>query len=225
MKKNEMKEKLADIASFFACILVILAIAYFTGFLKGFGVKDFADAFNNLGANLSNSSLGKNAGKNYKNTGSKNSGNNETFEGYQVARIPEAVLRGVKTSHLWTFLFNSNKKVVFYIYDDSSAAFNSSVQNYLSTKKNAQIYSLYAYTNRSFSSMNIGNYGASKICNSLEECNEQRQRASDYSLMSSFLKYCGKTMCVINSSSQKYIRLTNKDSNKATQMLNALKYW
>lgn len=225
MKKSEIKEKLANLVSFIACIIVILAIAYFTGFLKGFRAKDFADAYNNLTATLSASSFGKNAGKNVVGSGNNRSEKNETYEGYQVARIPEAVLRGVKSSHLWTFLFDSNKKVVFYVYDDSSSEFNSSVQNYFNTSKNASAYSLYAYTNRSFTSMNIGNYGASKVCNSLEECNEQRQKASDYSLMSSFLKYCGKTMCIINPSTQKYIKLKNKDANQAAKMLNDVRYW
>lgn len=222
MKKKEIKDKLLDVASFFACIAVILGIAYFTGFLKGFAPKDFADAFNNFDTNVSNSSLAKLAGKN---SVGRSSNRNETYEGYEVTRVPEAVLRGVNTTGLWTFIFNADKKVVFYIYDDSSADFNSAVQNYLSSDKNSSAYNIHTYTNRSFNGMNLGNYGASKICNSLEECNQQRQNASDYSLMTAFMKYCGKTMCVINPSMKKYTRLKKKDANQATKMLDDLRYW
>ena len=223
MKKNDINDKLLDLASFFACIVVIAVVAYFTGFLKGFAPKDFVDAFKNFGPNLANSPLVKLAGKASFDT--NNSGKNETYEGYEVTKIPEAVLRGVKIDGLWTFLFDSDKKVVFYIYDDSSEDFNSSVKNFLSSNKNASAYNLYEYTNLSFSSMNLGNYGASKVCNSLEECNQQRQNASDYSLMTAFLKYCGKTMCVINPSTKKYTRLKNKDAMEATKMLDDLRYW
>ena len=224
MKKNEIKEKLADAGCFLVCVAVILGIAYFTGFLKGFAPQDFVDAYNNLTANLSNSSLAKNAGKNI-DSSSGNSGRNETYEGYPVAKIPDAVLRGVRTTRMWAFLLENTKKTVFYIYDDSSEEFNSAVKNYLSTKKNASIYELYAYSKSSFSSMNIGNYGSDKICNSLEECNAVRQRASDYSSMTSFLNYCGRTMCVFDPSTQKYIRLKNRNNKQAAQMLDDLRYW
>lgn len=223
--KKEVKDKLVEAGSFLACVAVILGIAYFTGFLKGFGAKDFVDAYNNLTSNLSNSSFGKNAGTSVIDKSSGNSGRNETYEGYQTALVPAAVLRGINTTHLWSFLFNSSKKTVFYIYDDSSSDFNNSVQNYLSTKKNKNAYSVYGYTKNSFSSMNLGNFGSSEICNSLEECNAQRQRASDYSAMTEFLKYCGKTMCVFNPSTQKYVRLKNRNVQNATQMLNDLRYW
>ena len=73
--------------------------------------------------------------------------------------------------------------------------------------------------------MNLGNYGSDKICNSLEECNAVRQRASDYSSMTSFLNYCGRTMCVFDPSTQKYVRLKNRNNKQAAQMLNDLRYW
>ena len=223
--KKEVKEKLSEIGSFIACLVVILAIAYFTGFLKGFAPKDFADAYNQLTSNLSNTSAGKKAGSNFIKKSSGAGAKNEVYAGYSVIRIPETVKRGVNTTHMWTFLFNSSKKTVFYIYDDSSADFDSSIKNYLSSKKNAGIYDIYSYTNSNFSGMNIGNYGPSEICNSLEECNAVRQRASDYSSMTAFLKHCGKTMCVINPSMQSYIRLKTRNANQAKQMLNDLRYW
>lgn len=222
MKKKEIKDKLLDVASFFACILVIVLIAYFTGFLKGFAPKDFADAFTNFNDNLSNSSLAKFAGEN---SDGSIAGRNEVYEGYEVTKVPESVLRGVKSNGLWKFIFNADRKVVFYMYGDSTEDFNSSVQNYLSSGKNSSEYKLYAYTNASFSNMNLGNYGATEVCNSLEECNKQRQEASDYSLMTAFMKYCGKTMCIINPETKKYARLKKKNADDATKMLDAFKDW
>ena len=48
--------------------------------------------------------------------------------------IPQAVLRGVAASGAWKQIFYSDKKVVFYVYNNMQSDFHYSVQNYLSTK-------------------------------------------------------------------------------------------
>lgn len=59
LMKKEIKDKLIEAGSFFACILVLLAIGYFTGFIKGFSPEDFQEAYNRTAANLTKSSAKK----------------------------------------------------------------------------------------------------------------------------------------------------------------------
>ena len=79
------------------------------------------------------------------------------------------------------------------------------------------------YGKDDFSNLRLGEVGPSKICNSLQECNQVRQKASDYSTMAEFLKYCGKTMCIINPSKGEYVRV--KTRNSAIKMLDDLQNW
>lgn len=39
--KKELKDKIIEIASYLICLAIILAIGYFTGYLKGFTPSDF----------------------------------------------------------------------------------------------------------------------------------------------------------------------------------------
>ena len=212
--KKEIAEILKESLSFMLCVTFLFAIAYYTGFLKNFSIQNFINAYNDI-LNIS-----KVSNKDY-------ATNTKTrivkYGNYQPSRIPEAVLRGVESSNTWGNVFNSNTKAIFYIYDESSKDFHYRIQNY-TPKLNAN-YNVFAYTTENFNNIRTGVVGPSKICNSLEECNEQRIKASDYSALAGFMRSCGKTLCIINPSKGQYVRLMSKDGGQAVQMISALKHW
>ena len=223
--KKEIKDKLIEIVSFFICLAVLLAIAYYSGFIKGFSVSDFQDAYNRLVYNFTNSASKSGVKTDLFDTSNKNTKRISSYKNYHPMRIPEEVLRGVDTSGVWKNVFYSNKKVVFYIYDESQLNFHNSIANYLSTNTKAQKYNLVAYSENSFNSMRLGDIGPSKICDSLEECNSVRQKAADYTALSEFMQRCGRYMCIINPNRQQYIKLSSKNSGQAAQMILELMNW
>lgn len=223
--KKEIKDKLIEIVSFFICLAVLFAIAYYSGFIKGFSVSDFQDAYNRLVYNFTNSASKSGVKTDLFDTSNKNTKRISSYKNYHPMRIPEDVLRGVDTSGVWKNVFYSNKKVVFYIYDESQLNFHNSIANYLSTNTKAQKYNLVAYSENSFNSMHLGDFGPSKICDSLEECNSVRQKAADYTALSEFMQRCGRYMCIINPNRQQYIKLSSKNSGQAVQMILELMNW
>ena len=223
--KKEIKDKLIEIVSFFICLAALLAIAYYSGFIKGFSVSDFQDAYNRLVYNFTNSASKSGVKTDLFDTSNKNTKRISSYKNYHPMRIPEEVLRGVDTSGVWKNVFYSNKKVVFYIYDESQLNFHNSIANYLSTNTKAQKYNLVAYSENSFNSMRLGDIGPSKICDSLEECNSIRQKAADYTALSEFMRRCGRYMCIINPNRQQYIKLSSKNSGQAVQMILELMNW
>lgn len=208
MKKDEILEKLSALFNFVLSVGIILAIGYFTGVLKGFTVNDFKDAY----ANLSQ-------GNNVKYTKS----NIYEYGGYQPSRIPDAVYRASAKSGNFANILNSNVKAIFFIEGDTQASksFHYNIQNYLPQVRTK--YNVFVYSPTEFKYMLSGNSSAAKICNSLEECNEQRQKAVDHAALVSFFENCGKTMCIINPVKHQYVRL-NKYSD-AVNMINALQNW
>lgn len=221
--KKEYKNKLIEIGGYCTCLIVILAIGYFSGYLKGFAPDDFVNAYEQITADLSKSSAVKNTNVSFSRTKSIGSKTTSTYNDYQAARIPVAVIRGVNTSGTWTEIFNSHNKTVFYLYDKQDDSFDSSIKNFVNNGVLSSKYTVYSYGKDDFSNLRLGEVGPSKICNSLQECNQVRQKASDYSTMAEFLKYCGKTMCIINPSKGEYVRV--KTRNSAIKMLDDLQNW
>lgn len=223
--KKEIKDKLIEVGSFFICLAVLLAIAYYSGFIKEFSVKDFQNAYEKS-INAVTTTTFKNKNKsNLFNTNNSKSKHISTYKDYSTMRIPVAVLRGVASSQSWENVFYSDKKVVFFVYSDSQTDFYNSVSNYLNTKSKKNKYKLVAYTQSSINSIRVGDIGPSKICDSLDECNAVRQKAADYTALSEFIKQCGKYMCIINPQEQKYVKLRNKNSYQAVKMINDLVNW
>lgn len=84
-------------------------------------------------------------------------------------------------------------------------------------------YNIVSYTPTSFGSVRLGDIGPSEICKNLQECNANRQKASDYITLSEFLKQCGRTACIINPTESEYIRLNSR--NIATSAIYSLQNW
>lgn len=216
--RKELKAKLTEIVSFVVCLIVILVVVLNFGLLKNVPAINLDLAFAQI-KGVFNGEL--KASPNSVSYGSKQ--DIQKVNGYQPNRIPESVLRGAQYSGTWANMFNSSHKVIFYIYDKNSSDFNIKVQN--SVHSENLNYALKSYEQEEFNNVRVGLNGPVKMCNSIEECNKQRQNASDYSSVAAFLKMCGKTMCIINPPKRQFVRLNSKNSSDAIQMLNSLKSW
>ncbi len=224
-------DKLKDTGSFILCLGVLLGIAYFSGFLKGFAPSDFLDAYQRVVYNLSKNSKSAEDRAGILSTGNSTAKKSSSFSSYRPHTIPETVIRGVHSSGTWTNIFESDKKVVFYLYDptgeDSSLSeeFHHKMTSYINNKDNRPYYNIFAYTTDAFKNMRTGAVGPSKICDSLEECNQQRMNASDYSNMAEFFKRCGRTVCIINPANEQYVILRDRNFGNAVYVLNDLREW
>lgn len=221
--KKEVKNKLKEIGNYGLCIAIVLGIAYYTGILKGFAPSDFENAYKQITTDLSQSPTIKNNNINLGNTTSKGSTRSTSYNNYQVAKIPIPVVRGVNAEHYFTEIFNPSTKTVFYFYDKPMDTFDASIKNYLSRGQISSKYRILAYSKSGFKNLHLGTYGQSKICDSIQECNAVRQKATDYTYMSEFLKSCGRTMCIINQSKGEFIRLRNRDN--AIKILEDMQNW
>ncbi len=192
------------IKGFFKLVFVVaiaLGIAYHTGYLNGFTPADFQEAFTNI-----------------------TSSDKDPKYLFKPVKFKESQLRAAYSVNLFKKMINSNEKVVFYIYTDSQTDFHREVQRYLNSSV-AQKYLVYSYPESSFKRISLGNGGTTSICNSIDECKAQHQKTADYNEISTFLRACGKTMCVINPQRKQYVRLTRKDATMAKSMLNYLRNW
>ncbi len=215
--------KLKELSAFLVCIAAILGLAYYSGILKGFAPKDFQNAFNDLGSTISGNVKSSGAAK-YLATNPEDRVSAAVYKSYRPMIIPANVLKGSETSRSWTNIFNSNKKVVFYLYDDSDN-FNSEIISYANRNKLGKYYDFQQYSRKGFAHYNMGGTGPSKICNSLQECNEMREKASNYSLLVNFLEQCGKTMCVVSPYKKQYLILKRRNASEANQLLEGVKLW
>ena len=220
-KKNY--EKVKEAISFFICAAVLLGIGFYSGFFNNFNSKDIENSFKQLGSDLSG---GKNASQNGFSINKGSRGRIAKYRGYQPNEIPKAVLDGANSSNTWTNVLYSDKKAIFYVYSNSgNDNLNSRVQFFIQQDKNANFYNVYAYSEGEFNSVRAVEWGTSKICDSLEECNQVRLKASNYSLLSEFFKRCSRTMCIINPKRKQYFILRERDPQNAIKILEDLKMW
>lgn len=228
---NNIKDKAKEFINFVICLGVLLGIGYYTGILKGFSPDDFNDAYQNIVSNMSKNSQSKNDRVKILSTGNSTSQDSSSYEDYRLRTIPQTVIDGAYESNTWLNVFNADKKVVFYVYDptgqnpDLSPEFNDRIQHYLQSKEMSPHYMVVAYTESAVKNLKTGVVGPSKICNSLEECNNQRKSATNYSNMAEFFKQCAKTACIINPANLKYVALKKRNYSSAVQVLYKLKEW
>ena len=227
----DFKSKLKEAVSFIICLVVLLAIARYTGFLQGFAPEDFLEAYQNTVLTLNKNTKATGNRERILSTGNETSRKSSSYKDYRLRTIPQTVIDGAYESGTWTNIFDADKKAVFYVYDPTgndrklSPDFHERLSRYLSYKENAPYYTLFAYTSAGFKNVKTGAIGPSKICDSLEECNQQRKAASDYSYMAEFFKQCAKTACIINPYNNKYIILKERNSGAAVKVLNDLRKW
>lgn len=211
------KDKLKETLSFLICILIIIGFVNYTGILNNFNVNDLKSSLENLSFNSN------------KNNQAVNSGNTKRVpkhKNYQPNKIPQAVIKGAYSSNTWTNIFNSDKKVIFYTYNNNgNDQFNNSIQSFINNDKNYRYYNVFSYSEREFNAVRANDWGTSKICDSLEECNQVRLKASNYSVLAEFFKRCSRTMCIIHPQKQQFFMLKQKDPDKVRIILEDFKSW
>lgn len=210
------KEILKEIGCYLGCIAFIAISGYIAGVFK----------------EASFDSLSKIIVANVKTTGIEQYINQErsprkkvtVYKNYRPRIIPDTVLDGSRYSHTWQNIFNSDRKVVFYLFDENDN-FHSSLYAYFSKNQLYKHYNLEPYSKDAFNNMRNGAIGPSKICNSMEECNKVRENASNYTMLTNFLANCGRTMCIFDPGKNQYVQLKKRNVNDAEHMLEGLKNW
>ena len=211
------KDKLKETLSFLICILIIIGFVNYTGILNNFNVNDLKSSLENLSFNSNKNNQAVNSGNTKRVSKHKN---------YQPNKIPQAVIKGAYSSNTWTNIFNSDKKVIFYTYNNNgNDQFNNSIQSFINNDKNYRYYNVFSYSEREFNAVRANDWGTSKICDSLEECNQVRLKASNYSVLAEFFKRCSRTMCIIHPQKQQFFMLKQKDSDKVRIILEDFKSW
>lgn len=147
------------------------------------------------------------------------------FKNYSVSNIPSSVYKGSQYSGIWQKLLFANNKVVFYVKDDSDSLFNNRVARLLHSDSFIGKYIIYDFKPANYRSFKRGVYSAKTICNSLQECNEQRVNSSNYTEMVYFFDKCAKTMCIINPKKKQYVILRNRDYREAVNAISSLVNW
>lgn len=215
--------KVVEAVNFLLCIAVLIGIAYYTGIIEGFSPEELTYSYQKLIKNIS---------KPAKQNSYRKARTVQTAKGsYTPVRIPESVLYGVRRTGMWKQLFNSSKKVVFYVYSGDSDRnselsndFNNTLANFVYSGNNYYYYELQALNVQNYNNLKSNvSVGPEKICNSLQECNEQRKYAASYSTMADFVNRCAGTMCIINGRTGEYVILRNRDSKTAINVLYQLK--
>lgn len=219
-------EKLKELTGFLVSLAVIIFAAHYFGILKGFSPNDFKNAGNEIVNIVTKQTAGSEKYLTKKSSGNQQAG---TYKNYRTNTIPQNVLEGSRMSRTWENIFNSDKKVIFYIYDGNDSRysynFHTSVSNYCMNKNIAKNYVLQATALNAFNSVREGEVGPTKICDSFEECSAVQKKAANYSLLENFLRNCGTTMCVFKPQRNQYIRLKTRNASEAKELLNGLINW
>lgn len=213
-------DKLKSLLGYVIAVIIILAGAYYSGFLTGFTPKDFQDAYNRLSNSINNSAIVNHA--DIKTTSGHNAV--KTYNNYHPNLIDKQVITGSETTGAWSNIFKSSKKTVFYLYDTNDN-YHTEISRYISSNHLDRYYNIIAYSKQNYSNYSVGNASYAKICNSLQECKAQRDRAATYTKLAQFMESCGKTLCVINGSNKQFIRLYKRDVNEAKKLLEGVKLW
>ena len=211
------KEKFNELIAGVICLSFILGVGIYTGF---FNKKNFLDELStSFSAFIDKTGIRNGAS----NIGSKKV---DVYNGYKPQMIKKQWLEASGKYRIWNSVFTSPQKVIFYMYEKENDSFHVNLSKYLAgDKKISAKYIEKSMTISSFRNAPVGLTGPSKICNSLEECNAQRVKATAASEISNFLENCGKTMCIINPSKAGYVRLGTRNVNDAIKMINGLRDW
>lgn len=207
-------DKIKELLLFVVCIAAILGCAYHFGFIKGFGISDISEGIESLASSFSVST----------NVLHNDSGNKNLakFGGYIPQNIPQRLVGRTFQTPSWNRIFNANQTVVFYIYNEKSDDFDYKIRKFLNSNPK--------FLNASMTEIGLrhASWGYSaheKVCNSLKECNEQRENAVANSTALTLLEHCGKTMCIINPQKKQYIMLKKRDATDAVRLINDAKRW
>ena len=216
----KLNGKVVETINFLICLGVIIGIAYYTGFLKELSLENLNRAVRTIGSDMTS--------KKTSGTAKRTRVASTEYKNYKPMYIPPDIIKSSYQTKTWTRIFSSDKKIIFYIYSETSDGplskdFHYDLSSYVYS--NSRYYNIAPYSESEFNSVRTGDIGPSKICDSIAECNEVRKKAANYSLLAEFFKRCSRTMCIINPKKGQYYMLRSRDSRKAVQILNDLKNW
>ena len=163
--KNNFKDRLKEFINFLICLVFLLAIAYYTGFLKEFSPDDFSYAYKKFISNISKNSLSSNDRAKILSSGNSTSRKASSYEQYRLLTIPQTVIDGAYESNSWLDVFNADRKVIFYLYDPSgqnpnlSVDFHNKIQHYIQSSEMRHYYKVVAYADSAFKNFNVGMIG------------------------------------------------------------------
>lgn len=213
-----IKVDFKEVGYYVICILFIVVAGNISGITKTFSYDAIS---NEIVAKVKSTGVEKYLAKETDTSAQKTT---NTYGKYRPSYIPKKVLAGSQTSGAWTHLFNSDKKVVFYVYEKDSK-FHQEFSDYISKNSYLSYYQFEATPKNVFNSMMSGTVGPSKVCNSLEECNQYREKASNYTLLTSFLTDCGRGVCVFSPEKKQFVQLRRRSVKEAEKMVETLKNW
>ena len=223
-----MSEKLNEFFGILACLGLLIGLGYYTGFFNDFSFEKLLKTTSSDVANLKTDMSSKKDKKNSFHIGGERM---SKFGKYRANNIPNDVYKGAELVRGWDRVFKGNKKVVFYAYDNSgrNVAYAGDFHNKLTDAFNQnhlnQYYSFEPMDYSIFRNYYVGISTATKICNSLEECNNVRLAANYKSTFQMFLDRCAKAFCVINPEKQQFILLRNRNVDEAMNILINAKNW
>ena len=226
-----MSEKMNEALGVIACIGLLIGLGFYTGFLDDFSFKNLESFFKTASSDVSNiksdMASNKSSKKNFHIGGERMS----KFGNYRANNIPNDVFKGSELVRGWDRIFKAKKKVVFYAYDNSgkNVAYAGDFHNKLTEAFNknnlGEYYNFEPMEYYFFKNYYVGISSATKICNSLEECNTVREIANYKATFQMFLDRCAKAFCIINPEKQQFILLRNRNVDEAMNVLINAKNW
>lgn len=224
-----MNDKLKEILGVLACLGLLIGLGFYTGFFNQYNWDYAQNLINSAISEASSVKLGLNL--NDDNKYNSNNKNTSRIGSYRANNIPSKVMEGVKLTGYWSDQFNPNKKVIFYVYDSYnnnfifSLDYHKNIEKYFTDNELDRYYDLKPMDLGIFQNYYVGIIGSTKVCNSIEECNAMRNKATLRADMQMFLDKCAKTTCIINVSKNEFIFLRNRDSADTIKALNEIKNW
>ena len=204
-----------DILSYVVIVALFAVAGYHAGLFNNFNFSGFQNSLKSASYNVSNSNNKLMAKQNQ---------SAQQVRGYKPNNIPDEVIMAAKASKNWDSLFFGHKKVIFYIYDDGNMAFKDVLSKYLSDTGLNRYYDLMALNRQGYKANSVSAY-TTKICNSIEECVQVRNKAANHTLLTNFMDKCAKTVCIFNPNKKQYVTLRERKFSELKNLLSILKTW
>ena len=219
-------EKYKESLFFLICIAVLVGLGFHFGIFNSQFGNNLSVSFNEFLNSFQTTQTDK------KSSGSASSTRARAmYNGVRTSHIPQKVVNGVSASYQWNSIFKASKKTIFFVYDNNSALYSNqqfynSVNSFLSSNNYNRYYQLVALDTNSYSSMkSAGDIGASKICDSIEECKAQADKASNHTAAATFVDRCAKNLCIVNPRKMDYIIVRNPNIKTTSEFIEKLKNW
>ena len=143
---------------------------------------------------------------------------NKKFGGNAISLIIPDVCYTFDDINIFKELFNTDKKVVFYVYTPQEEKTAQEIKKYIN-EYYSSVYIDKSMTKTRFidrkSDVRTNNNG----CSSIEECRKVQANSSRHTQISSFVEKCAKGVCIINNQTRHYVKISSKDVEKVKELL------